>query len=118
MSNLYVGLVALGAAVMGMAVVYFLGRLRKWDAEKEAAQILERAELEAKARHKDAEIEAKELAIAEKARIEEQLGAVRDKLHERERQLDKRDDATPGREEQLGKQEKMVESNQRRLSRS
>ena len=116
MSNLYVGLVALGAAVMGMAVVYFLGRLRKWDAEKEAAQILERAELEAKARHKDAEIEAKELAIAEKARIEEQLGAVREKLHERERQLDKREDATQGREEQLGKQEKMVESNQRRLS--
>ena len=116
MSNFNVVLVALVAAGMGMGVVYLLGRLRKWDAEKEAAQILERAELEAKARRKDAELEAKEIAIAEKGRIEAQLADVREKLHERERQLDKRDDALQARDEQLGKQEKLVEGNQRRLA--
>lgn len=109
-----IGLVA--AAGLGMLVVSLLGRLRKWDAEKEAAQILERADLEAKNRLKDAAIEAKELAIVEKSKIEEQLSTVRDKLHDRERKLDKRDDALTSREEHLGKQEKMVESNQRRLS--
>ncbi|MEO0530329.1 MAG: ribonuclease Y [Planctomycetota bacterium] len=106
-------LVAAGA---GMALMGVMGRLRKWDAEKEAAQILEKAELQVKNRLKDAEIEAKELAIAEKARIEEQLEASREKLRERERQLDKRDDAAASREDQLSKQEKMVESNQRRLA--
>ena len=106
----------LASAGMGMGLTWMLGRLRKWDAEKEAAQILERADLEAKSRRKDAELEAKELGIAEKTRIEEQMSSVRDKLHERERQLDKRDDAQQMREEQLAKQEKMVESNQRRLT--
>lgn len=104
------------AAAAGVVVTLILGRLRKWDAEKEAVQILEKAELQAKSRLKDAEIEAKELAIAEKSRIEEQLSASREKVHERDRQLDKREDALAGREDQLGKQEKMVESNQRRLS--
>lgn len=115
MQSLIYAAVALIAALMGMGVVLWLGRLRKWDAEKEAAQILERADLEAKNRLKDAEIEAKELALVEKSRIEQQLADSRDKLHERERLLDKRDDALTAREEQLGKQEKMVEGNQRRL---
>ncbi|QDT69639.1 Ribonuclease Y [Planctomycetes bacterium MalM25] len=109
-----IGLAA--ATGLGFLACVLLGRLRKWDAEKEAAQIMERAELEAKSRLKDAELEAKEVAIAEKGKIEEQMSVVRDKLHERERQLDKRDDAATGREDQLEKQEKMVESNQRRLS--
>ncbi|MEQ8849784.1 ribonuclease Y [Botrimarina sp.] len=108
--------VAVVAAGLGMALVYVLGRLRKWDADKEATQILEKADLQAKSRLKDAEIDAKELAIQEKSRIEEQMALVRDKLHERERQLDKREDAISGREDQLAKQEKMVESNQRRLT--
>lgn len=116
MSNTVVALVALAAAGLGMGVVLILGRLRKWDAEKEASQILERAELEAKSRRKDAEIEAKELAMVEKSRIEEQLAGTRDKLHDRERQLDKREDVAQSREEQLGKQEKMVEGNQRKLA--
>lgn len=109
-------LLLLVAAAAGMVLMGVLGRLRKWDAEKEAAQILENAELQVKNRLKDAEIEAKELAITEKSRIEEQLAGNRDKLHERERQLDKRDDATSSREDQLSKQEKMVETNQRRLT--
>ncbi|MEO1497758.1 MAG: ribonuclease Y [Planctomycetota bacterium] len=114
-SPLVLVVVAVAAAAMGMGVIKLLGHLRKWDAEKEAAQIIERAEHEAENRRKDAEIEAKEVALKEKARIEEQLGQSRDKLHERERQLDKRDDGLASREEHLSKQERMVENNQRRL---
>jgi ribonucrease Y len=104
------------SALLGMGVIKLLGYLRKRDAEKEAAMIIERAEVEAKSRRKEAEVEAKELALKEKSRVEEQLSEVRQKLHERERQLDKAGDQVQQRSEQLVKQEKMVESNQRRLA--
>jgi ribonuclease Y len=109
-----VGLVL--AAFGGMAVVKLLDYLRKRDAEKEARQIIEKAEIQATTRRKEAEVEAKELALREKTRIEEQLNDVRQKLFERERHLDKQQDLLEGRAEQLQKQEKMVENNQRKLS--
>ncbi|HVT29452.1 MAG TPA: ribonuclease Y [Lacipirellulaceae bacterium] len=108
--------VALLAAGMGMAVVKVFGYLRKHDAEKEARQIIEKAEIQAAARHKEAEVEAKELALGEKARIEEQLNEARQKVFERERHLDKQQDLLDGRADQLQKQEKMVENNQRKLA--
>ncbi|MFO0788923.1 MAG: ribonuclease Y [Pirellulales bacterium] len=108
--------VAVIAAVMGMFLIKLIGYLRKHDAEKEARQIIEKAEIQAAARHKEAEVEAKELALREKARIEEQLNGVRQKLFERERHLDKQQDVLEGRADQLQKQEKMVENNQRKLS--
>lgn len=108
--------VAVVAAGMGMAVVKLLGYLRKRDAEKEAQQILEKAEIQAAARHKEAEVEAKELALKEKTRIEEQLNEGRQKQFERERQLDKQRDLLEQRADQLQKQEKMVENNQRKVS--
>jgi ribonuclease Y len=108
--------VAVIAAFMGMGVVKLLGYLRKRDAEKEAQQIIEKAEIQAGARRKEAEVEAKELALREKARIEEQLNDARQKLFDRERHLDKQQDLLEQRGEQLHKQEKMVENNQRKLS--
>src|SRR5689334_17867640 len=101
---------------MGMFVVKLIGYLRKQDAEKEARQILEKAEIQAAARHKEAEVEAKELALREKSRIEEQLNEVRQKMFDRERQLDKQQDVVEARVDQLQKQEKMVEGNQRKLA--
>ncbi len=106
----------LGAALMGMGVIKVLGYLRKHDAEKEARQIIEKAEIQAGARHKEAEVEAKEMALREKARIEEQLSDARQKLFERERHLDKQQDLIEQRTEHLQKQEKMVENNQRKLA--
>jgi ribonuclease Y len=108
--------VAVVAALMGMGVIKLLGYLRKRDAEKEAQQIIEKAEIQAAARHKEAEVEARELALGEKAKIEEQLNEARQKLFERERQLDRQQDVLEQRAEQLQKQEKMVENNQRKLA--
>lgn len=108
--------VAVVAAAMGMAVIKLLGYLRKRDAEKEAEQILEKAEIQAGARRKEAEVEAKEMALREKAKIEEQLNQGRQKVFERERILDKQQDQLEQRAEQLQKQEKMVENNQRKLA--
>jgi ribonuclease Y len=109
-------LVAVVAAGMGMGVIKLLGHLRKRDAEKEAQQIIEKAEIQAGARRKEAEVEAKELALHEKAKIEEQLNESRQKLFDRERLLDKQQDQIEQRGEQLQKQEKMVENNQRKLT--
>src|SRR5690606_15567176 len=49
-------------------------------------------------------------------KVEEQLNVTRQELHERERHLDKLDDSLQQRLQQLQKQEKMVESNQRKLA--
>jgi ribonuclease Y len=104
------------AAGLGMAVVKLLDYLRKRDADKEAAQIIERAEVEAQTRRKEADVAAREMALQEKARLEAENEEVRRQLHERERKLDKAEDAIQSRADQLAKQEKMVESNQRRLA--
>ncbi|MDZ4658501.1 MAG: ribonuclease Y [Bythopirellula sp.] len=104
------------AAVMGMGVVKLLDYLRKRDADREAAQIIERAEIEAKTLRKEAAIEAKEMALQEKDRLERENNDIRNSLHERERHLDKQEDTINQRSEQMLKQEKMVENNQRRLA--
>ena len=108
--------VAIIAAFMGMGVIKLLGHLRKRDAEKEARQIIEKAEIQAGARRKESEVEAKELALREKSRIEDQLNDARQKHFDRERHLDKQQDLVEQRADQLQKQEKMVENNQRKLS--
>jgi ribonuclease Y len=104
------------AAGLGMAVVKLLDYLRKRDADKEAAQIIERAEIEAQTKRKEAAVEAREMALKEKARLESENEEIRRGLHDRERKLDKAEDAVQSRNDQLAKQEKMVESNQRRLA--
>ncbi|MBX3424300.1 MAG: ribonuclease Y [Pirellulales bacterium] len=106
----------LAAALLGMGAVKGLDYLRRRDADKEAALILQRAETEAAARRKEAQIEAREMALQEKAKLEKENEEIRRQLHERERQLDKLEDAQTVRAEQLAKQEKMVEGNQRRLA--
>ena len=111
-----VGISAAISAVITVAFMKLLGHLRKKDAEKEAQQIIDQAEMQAKGRHKEAEIEAKEIVLREKSKNEDAANEIRQKLHERERQLDKSEDGLQQRHDQLGKQEKMVESNQRRLA--
>jgi ribonuclease Y len=108
--------VAFVAALMGGGLFWLLGYLRKRDAEKEARLIIDRAKIEADSRRKEAEVEAKEMALREKSKIEEQLNEARQKIFERERQLDKQQDMLAQRSDQLQKQDKMVESNQRKLS--
>src|SRR5262249_25201494 len=56
------------------------------------------------------------MAIQQKAEGERELAKLRQELHERERLLDKRQDATEQQIEQLRRQEKMVETTQRKLA--
>jgi ribonuclease Y len=107
---------ALIAAVFTFIAVKFLDRLRKKDAESEAQTILERANHEANNRRREAELEIKERALQQKAKNEEALGRVRDELRERERLLDKRQEAIEQQTRDLRKQERSVENTQRRLT--
>ena len=109
-------IVALISGAMGMGLSFLIDWLRRRDATKEAERIIKEADLEAATRRRDAEYEAKEIALREKAKSEEAANVVRSQLHERERELDKKNDQIDQRADQLGKQEKMVESNQRRLA--
>ena len=104
------------AAALTFAIVKFLDRLRKVDAENAARQILERAERDAATKLKEAELAIKEKELAQKAEAEKLLSRSRDELRERERALDKRQEAFNQQDDDLRKQQKIVESTQRRLT--
>lgn len=98
------------------AAVKFLDHLRRKDAESEAREIIRRAELEMENRRREVELELKELALQQKAESERELRQLHKELHERDRMLDKRQDALEQQALQLQKQEKIVEATQRKLT--
>jgi len=104
------------ASGLTFALTKLLDRLRRKDAESEAREIIHRAEVEAEPRRRACELELKEMAIQQKAEGEKELRKIREELHERERLLDKRQDALEQQSEQIRKQEKIVESTQRKLT--
>lgn len=104
------------ASGLTFALTKLLDRLRRKDAESEAREIVHRAEVDAETRRRACELELKEMAIQQKAEGEKELRQIREELHERERLLDKRQDALEQQSEQIRKQEKIVESTQRKLT--
>ena len=115
----YFAVFVLGAMIgvpVTFLVVSHYRRVRKQDAESIAKDILERAELDADTKRREAEIEMKEEAIRLKNTAEKEFRQVRQELYERGRSLDKRQDAVEKQADDLRKQEKLVESSQRRLT--
>jgi ribonuclease Y len=102
--------------MLTFVLVKLLDRLRRRDAESEAREIVEKAEEDVANRRREAELEIKELALRQQAESEQELRRLRGELHERERLLDKRQDALEEQAEQVRKQEKIVESTQRKLT--
>jgi ribonuclease Y len=98
------------------AIVKFLDRLRRKDAESEARQIVERAQQEMDNHRREVELELKEMVLQQKAEGEQELRQLREELHERERMLTKRQDALDQQAGQLQKQERIVEATQRKLT--
>lgn len=104
------------SALMTFGIYRLLDHLRRRDAESEAREIVRRATQDMENRRREAELEIKELALQEKAEGEKELRRLREELHERDRLLDKRQDALEQQAEQLRKQEKIVEGTQRKLT--
>jgi ribonuclease Y len=107
---------AIVAFTLAFVLIRLLDRLRRRDAESEAREIIRKAEQEAENRRREVEIELKELALQQQAEREKEFRRIRGELHERERLLDKRQDALEEQAEQLRKQEKIVENSQRKLT--
>ena len=104
------------AFALAAVVLKLIDYLRRTDAETRAREIISRAEADIESRRKEAELQIKEAAIQQRSDGERELARFRQEVHERERQLDKRHDALDQRDDQLRKQEKMVESTQRKLA--
>jgi ribonuclease Y len=104
------------AAVMTYVLKRLFDHLRRRDAESEAAEIIRKAKQDMENRRREAELEIKELALQKKAEGERELRGLREELHERDRLLDKRQDALEQQAEQIRKQEKIVEGTQRKLT--
>lgn len=110
---------AIAAAVafaLAVVLVKVIDRLRLKDAENQAKEIVGRAERDASTRVKEAELEIKEKALAQKTETERELSKQREELRERERLLDKRHETLEQQGEDVRKQERIVEANQRRLT--
>lgn len=104
------------AAALTFGIVRLLDHLRRKDAESEARDILRKAEQEVENRRKQFELELKELSLKQQDENEKEFRKIRAELHERERILDKRQNALEDQAEQLRKQEKINEATQRKLS--
>lgn len=107
---------AFAGAILAFVAVKLLDRLRRRDAESDARSIIERAQQDANTLVKEAQLKIKEESILQKADMDRELNKLRDQLRERERSLDKRQESTEQQAEHLRKQERIVESTQRRLS--
>jgi len=103
-------------AILTFVLVKLLDYLRRRDAESQAQGIVARASQEVETLRRETDLELKEMAIQAKAEGEKELRKLREELHNRERSLDKRQDALEQQGEQLRKQEKIVESTQRKLT--
>jgi len=113
---IYVIITGVLASALTFVLVKILDHLRLRDAESDALAIIEKTEQDAARRRREAELEIKELSIQQKAEDEKELRKLRHELHDRERSLDKRQDSIEKQIEHLSKQEKIVESTQRKLT--
>ena len=101
---------------MAFILIKIFDHLRRKDAEREAAEIVARAKQEAESRRREGELQIKELLLKQQDESEKEARKIRGELHERERLLDKRQDALEEQADQVRKQEKIVETSQRKLT--
>ena len=105
---------AIGALIAGVgSLVYTL--LVTGGARTKAQAIIDTAELDAQAKIKDGEIQIKELELKRSAEFEKQMNATREKIHQRERALDKQQSQLDQKADGLAKQESFLEASQNRL---
>jgi ribonuclease Y len=108
--------VAASSGIATYFLVRFFDKLYYANAVKQAKEIVQRAELEADSKTREAELLAKEQAIHLKEKNEHEFQKIRDELYERERLLNKRQDTLDRQANDLRKHERLVENTQRKLS--
>jgi ribonuclease Y len=108
--------VAAFSSIATYFLVRFFDKLHRAGAVEQAKEIIQRAELEAESKTREAEIIAKEQVILQKDKNEKKKKKIRDDLYERERLLNKRQDTLDRQDGDMRKQERLVENTQRKLA--
>ena len=104
------------AAILAVIIVKALDYFRRQDAKSQAQRIIEEADKEIETRRREAELKSKEELLQKKADFEKEFMATREKVHAQARDVEKRNDLLDSRAEELQKQERMVEGNQRKIT--
>ncbi len=105
----------LGAAT-GAGLMYLVNYLQGKDAKAQAKRLLEQAKLDGENLIKAAELEKKEKLLQLQSKFDSDNQKNKDELRKRELDLDKRESLLKQSTEDLKKQERFVESNQRKVA--
>ncbi|MBC7965386.1 MAG: DUF3552 domain-containing protein, partial [Fuerstia sp.] len=104
------------AAIVGLAIGYFVDRLIKGGAYKTRDEIIRQAERDAENVKKDLELKLKEDMLKRRESLESKMEEVRGSQRERDRELDKRESQLEEQQESIRKKEKMLQSTQQKLA--
>lgn len=110
---LVVGVVAL---IIGAVVMKLFETARGRDAKTRAQAVMDKAKTDAENIVRAAQLEAKEKALQQKQQYESELAKAREQIRARELSLDRKEETLQQAADDVRKQEKMVEANQRRVS--
>jgi ribonuclease Y len=112
--NPYLGLL-IGLAI-GIPLGWWFDRLRQGAAYRTRDQLLAQTQREVENLLKTAELEAKEELLQRREELERELQGIRDKLHEEQRQVDRREAKLEELQQGIHKKEQMLQSMQQRLN--
>lgn len=112
--NPYLGLLI--GLVIGIPLGWLFDRLRQGGAYRTRDQLLAQTQREVENLLKTAELEAKEELLKRREELERELQGIRDKLHEEQRQVDRREAKLEELQQGILKKEQMLQSMQQRLS--
>ena len=109
-------LFAIIGLALGAVAMFVAQRMLGQDARTQSQRMLEQAKLDAENLVKKSELEQKEKLFKLQTQFEQDLKKQRDEIRDRENQLAQREQGAKQAVEDLKKQERFVESNQRKLS--
>ncbi|MFN9563461.1 MAG: Rnase Y domain-containing protein, partial [Pirellulaceae bacterium] len=104
------------AAIAGAVAIYIWNKLQGADARTQSRTLLDQAKLEAGNVVREAELEAKAKALEQQRKAEADLQAARDALRDRETATIRREESLQQQASDLKKQERVVETTQRKLT--
>ncbi|MFM8326922.1 MAG: Rnase Y domain-containing protein, partial [Pirellulaceae bacterium] len=106
----------MAAAIAGAVAIYIWNRLQGADARTQSRTLLDQAKLEAGNVVREAELEAKAKSLEQQRKAESDLQAARDALRDRETATIRREESLQQQASDLKKQERVVETTQRKLT--
>jgi ribonuclease Y len=109
-------LVLVVGLAVGAGVAFLVNFLMGKDAKSQSKRLLDQTKLDCENLVKSAEIEKKEALLQLQSKFDKENQKQRDEIRKKESELDKRESALKQASDDLKKQERFVENNQRKLS--